>query len=82
MSALLDRVARRVGAPEGLTLHRTHAGPHQRAVGAWSWYATNENHREVLAGYVALRDLAKAPHLVASKNLNNGLWPITEVDLA
>ncbi len=82
MSALLDKVARRVGAPEGLHLHRTYAGHNQRGAGAWSWYATDENHREVLAGYVSLTELVKAPALVARKNLNNGLWPITEVDPA
>lgn len=82
MSALLDRVAARVGAPAGLTLHRTYAGIRQRQEGAWSWWAADAQGREVLAGYVALSELAKAPALTATPNMNNGIRPVLEVDPA
>lgn len=67
MSALLDRVARRVGAPTGLILQRTYAGRCQREAGALSWYASDADGRGVLAGYVPLSELVRKPDLVAHR---------------
>lgn len=65
-SSLLDKVARRVGAPEGLRLRRTRAGHWQRAQGAWSWWAEDEQGREVLASHHPLSELVKCPGLTAT----------------
>jgi hypothetical protein len=81
MSALLDKVARRVGAPPGLTLRRTYAGHVQRSQGAWSWWAEDGSGREVLAGYVSLTELARAPALTATP-CRHCAHPVLEIDPA
>ena len=81
MSAKLDRVAEKVGAPKGLHLRRTRAGHWQRAQGAWSWYAVDDEGREVLASHYPLTELLTRPGLTARHALDNPLAAL-EVDPA
>lgn len=52
--------------PDGATFHRTYAGRVQREAGAWSWYIVAGS-REVLAGFVPVTELLRAPALVTSR---------------
>lgn len=46
-----------VEAPAGLRVIRVYAGRHQRAAGAWSWYAVDTTGAEVCGSAYPLRDL-------------------------
>lgn len=66
-----------------LTFYRTYAGARQREAGAWSWYATevqNGVEVEVLAGYVGVTELLRAPKLGVSRNRWSGNPRVLEVD--
>jgi hypothetical protein len=41
-------------------LNRTHAGYYQRSAGAWSWYLTDAEGREIVGGYCAATDTVVA----------------------
>lgn len=52
--------------PPDATFHRTYAGRVQREAGAWSWYIVAGS-REILAGFVPVKELLRAPGFVMSR---------------
>lgn len=70
---VLEKVKDQIDFPPTLELiiHRTYAGRVQRQNGAWAWFAVDpETGQELVGSQWRLKDLAKEPSLIATREFD------------